>query len=275
MTTTIQENRVSLSDTDLADRLGFAETMAKAAGAAALDYFTRRDELVIETKRNPQDLVSEADKKVEELIRAEIANRFGADGVLGEEYGLTEGTSGLTWVIDPIDGTSAFLNGMPSWCVSVGAAIDGEPVLGVIVAPCFDECYSARRGGGATLNGKPIRVADQLNLRNGVVGLGSNDRVEPAAAARIVENLFEIGGTFIRNGSGALMLAYVAAGRLVGYAEPSMNAWDCMAGYCLVSEAGGTVLPFPRDGFHAPARVLAATGGSYAELEQISAIAQS
>ncbi|WP_295811809.1 inositol monophosphatase family protein [uncultured Nitratireductor sp.] len=272
MITTFQENSVSLSDTDLAARLAFAETMAKAAGATALDYFRRRDELVIETKRNPQDLVSEADKKVEESIRERIAASFADDGVLGEEYGMTPGTSGLTWVVDPIDGTSAFLNGMPNWCVSVGACIDGEPVLGVIVAPCFDECYSARRGGGATLNGVPVRVADSLDLRTGVVGLGSNDRVEPAAAARIVESLFKIGGTFVRNGSGALMLAYVAAGRLVGYAEPSMNAWDCMAGYCLVREAGGIVLPFPQNALFEPARVLASTAGSYAELERISAV---
>lgn len=262
-----------LSDTDLATRLSFAEAAAKAAGTQALDYFNRRDALVIETKSNPQDLVSEADRAVETLIRKHIAEAFPDDSVLGEEQGLTEGKSGLTWVIDPIDGTSPFLNGMPNWCVSIGACMDNEPVLGVIAAPCFDECYSARRNAGATLNGIPIRVADTLDLRTGVVGLGSNDKVSPAQAARIVQSLFEVGGSFIRNGSGALMLAYVAAGRLVGYAEPRMNAWDCMAGYCLVREAGGTVLPFPDEGLERPMRVLAANPRSYSELKHISTIA--
>lgn len=264
---------MTLSDTGLAERLAFAKTTAEMAGALAMEYFHQRDRLTVEAKRNPQDLVSEADRAVEKLIRERIAAAFADDGILGEEFGLELGVSGLTWVIDPIDGTSPFLNGMPNWCVSMGACIDGEPVLGVIAAPCFNECYSALRGGGATLNGVSIRVTSTLDLRTGVVGLGSNDRVTPAAAARIVESLFEIGGSFVRNGSGALMLAYVAAGRLVGYAEPSMNAWDCMAGYCLVTEAGGTVLPFPQNGLREPARVLAAAPASYAELERISAVA--
>ncbi|WP_263625674.1 inositol monophosphatase family protein [Stappia indica] len=260
------------AETGIADRFAFAKELAEAAGALALDFFQRRDALAVETKRHAQDLVSEADRSVETLIRERIAKAFPKDGILGEEFGLEPGSSGLTWVIDPIDGTSPFLNGMPNWCVSVGVSLSGEPVIGVIAAPCHRELYAAMRGGGATLNGTPIRVTDTLDLRSGVVGLGSNDRVPPSAVAGMIANILEIGGGFIRNGSGALMLAYVAAGRLVGYAEPSMNAWDCMAGHCLILEAGGKVLPFPGDALTIPARILAAAPDSFDELDRLSAV---
>jgi myo-inositol-1(or 4)-monophosphatase len=232
----------------IAARHTLAESIGQSAGALALDYFERRETLTIETKRDPQDVVSIADRDVETLIRERIAEAFPEDGILGEEYGLEAGRSGFTWVIDPIDGTSPFVNGMPSWCVSIAVLYEERPVVGVIVAPVMREVYSAAEGRGATLNGRRMSLDGSKTIRNGVTGIGANNYVSPATIAGIIERLLEQGGTFIRNGSGALMLAYVAAGRLVGYYEPYMHAWDCLAGYCLVREAGGDFLPFPTAG---------------------------
>jgi myo-inositol-1(or 4)-monophosphatase len=229
-------------------RFLLAKSMAVEAGKLALAYYKRRDTLVIEMKRDPQDVVSIADRDVENLIRKLVADAFPSDGFLGEEYGLQSGSSGFTWVVDPIDGTSPFVNGMPNWCVSIALLHDNQPVVGVISAPCHDELYAAAVGKGATLNEKVLSLDPARNIRNAVTGIGANNYVTPQVVAKMVEDLLTAGGNFIRNGSGALMLAYVAAGRLVGYYEPYMHAWDCLAGYCLVKEAGGWYHPFPTEG---------------------------
>ena len=208
----------------LEPRLALAETVGREAGAVALDYFNRRETLIVETKRDPQDVVSIADREVENLIRERIGEIYPDDGVLGEEYGLLAGRSGFTWVVDPIDGTSPFVHGMPNWCISIAVLHEGVPVVGVVAAPCHGELYTAALGLGAHLNGKVLSLDASRTIRNAVTGLGANNYVKPAFVAKMVENLLEAGGTFIRNGSGALMLAYVAAGRLVGYYEPYMHA---------------------------------------------------
>lgn len=253
-------------------RLALAETVAREAGVVALGYFNRRETLVIETKRDPQDVVSIADREVENLIRQRFNEAYPDDGVLGEEYGLETGTSGFTWVVDPIDGTSPFVNGMPNWCVSIGLLHEGIPIIGVISAPCHDELYAAALGMGARLNGKTLSLDPSRTIRNAVTGIGANNHVTPAFVGKMVESLLDAGGNFIRNGSGALMLAYVAAGRLVGYYEPYMHAWDCLAGYCLVQEAGGWYHPFPVDGgsLVKGAPVLAAAPGALDDLRRIA-----
>jgi myo-inositol-1(or 4)-monophosphatase len=255
-------------------RFALAQAIAKEAGAVALGYFNARETLVIETKRDLQDVVSIADREVENLIRARVAEVHAGDGFLGEEYGLVQGHSGYTWVVDPIDGTSPFVNGMPNWCVSIAVLHEGEPVIGVIGAPCHDELYAAASGKGATLNGRVLSLDPSRNIRNAVTGIGANNYVSPAFVASMVERLLEAGGNFIRNGSGALMLAYVAAGRLVGYYEPYMHAWDCLAGYCLVKEAGGFYLPFPVKGEDLTngAPVLAAAPGAVHDLTEIAGV---
>lgn len=225
-------------------RLALAERVAREAGAKALDYFNRRDSLVIETKRDAQDVVSIADREVELLIRERIAQEFPDDGFLGEEFGLQPGSSGYDWVVDPIDGTNPFVNGMPNWCVSIAVLHQGKPVIGVIMAPCQQECFVAAHGAGATLNGKPLHVDPARTLQNHITGLGANSYVAAERVGEIVAEITAVGGNFFRNGSGAMMLAWVAAGRLVGYYEPYMHAWDCLAGYCLVNEAGGWTHPF-------------------------------
>ena len=255
-------------------RFALAQAMAREAGAVALDYFHRRETLVIETKRDLQDVVSIADREVENLIRARVAEVHAGDGFLGEEYGLAEGHSGYTWVVDPIDGTSPFVNGMPNWCVSIAVLHNSEPVIGVICAPCHDELYAGASGKGATLNGKVLTLDPSRTIRNAVTGIGANNHVTPAFVGKMVEKLLEAGGNFIRNGSGALMLAYVAAGRLVGYYEPYMHAWDCLAGYCLVREAGGWHHPFPVEGDRLTkgSPVLAAAPGARDDLMKIAGL---
>lgn len=176
-------------------RLALAETIGREAGAMALDFFARRETLIIETKRDPQDLVSIADREVENLIRDRIAEAYPEDGVLGEEYGLVPGRSGFTWAVDPIDGTSPFVNGMPNWCVSIALVHAGIPVVGVIAAPCHGELYAAALGLGARLNGKALTLDGSRTIRNHVTGLGANNYVKPAFVGQMVESLLEAGGT--------------------------------------------------------------------------------
>ncbi|NTS31842.1 inositol monophosphatase [Phyllobacterium sp. BT25] len=264
----------SHTQAELEARFALAKTMAAEAGAKALAYFNARERLVIETKADPHDVVSIADREVEDLIRQKIAAAFPQDAILGEEHGLSAGASGFTWVVDPIDGTSPFVNGMPTWCVSIAVLAGEEIAIGVIHVPCNDELYAAAQGLGATLNGRPLKLGSDRTVRNAVTGIGANSHVAPAALAGIVERLLDAGGNFIRNGSGALMLAYVAAGRLVGYYEPYMHAWDCMAGYCLVKEAGGWHHPFPVQGeaLTKGSPVLAAAEGAVDDLRAIAGL---
>ena len=221
-----------------------AAEVIKEAGHLALDYFRNREQLQIETKSEPQDVVSIADRNVEELIRERLLSAFSGDGFLGEEQGLVKGSSDWTWVVDPIDGTSCFLTGMHAWCISIALMHGDEPVAGLIFDPNAGELFSARKNHGCSVDGKPAFCLDADSLKNGLMGLGTSHRVPPEPCSQFIQKLLEEGGMFIRNGSGALMLAYVAAGRLLGYYEPHINAWDCLAGIVLVKEAGGVVNDF-------------------------------
>lgn len=263
---------MTVYDTGLDQRFALAKSIAEEAGALALNYFNSRETLVIETKRDLHDVVSIADRNVETLIRERVAAAHGDDGFLGEEFGHNQGGSGYTWVVDPIDGTAPFVNGMPTWCVSIAVLYDGAVVIGVVHVPCAGELYAAADGKGASLNGKLLVLDASRNIQNALTGIGCNTHVSPDRVGEIVASLLAIGGNFIRNGSGALMLAYVAAGRLVGYYEPYMHAWDCLAGYCLLKEAGGSHLPFPTqgEGLQKGAPVLASNPTAFQELLAIS-----
>ncbi len=256
---------------DLEQRFALAKELAVEAGAMALDYFNKRDSLVIETKRDLQDVVSIADRNVETMLRERVAATFSGDGFLGEEHGYDDGVSGYTWVVDPIDGTAPFVNGMPSWCVSIAVVRNGQPVIGVIRVPCADETYASSEGRGASLNGVPLTLDPSRTIQNALTGIGCNNYVTPERVGRIICDVMARGGNFIRNGSGALMLAYVAAGRLVGYYEPHMRAWDCMAGFCLVKEAGGQFMPFSLEGekLFEGQPVLAGNTSCYHELMEV------
>lgn len=226
-------------------RLALAETLGQAAGQRALEYFNARDTLIVENKANPQDMVSQADEQVEVLLREGILAQFPDDAILGEEGGSTGGTSGFTWVLDPIDGTAPFLAGLPHWCVSISIVEGDTCVAGVIDHPMAAERFTARKGKGAWLNGKPMQVGADMQITNCNFATGISHRSSIAPFMAFLGDLLEAGGMFYRNGSGAVMLAQVAAGRLGGYYEPHMNPWDCLAGLLMVEEAGGRVLPFP------------------------------
>jgi myo-inositol-1(or 4)-monophosphatase len=247
-------------ETDPGLRLAAACAVAREAGALALRRFRGRDGLRIERK-GPQDLVSEADREVEALIRARLGALFPEDGVLGEEAGHAAGAAG-TWVVDPIDGTWCFLNGIASWCVSLAHVRDGRIEAGVVFDPCAGELFAARAGGGATLDGLPIRVAEAASLADGTLSIGFSHRSRPEEVAALFGPLLAAGGMYHRHGSGALGLAWVACGRLIGYLEPHMNSWDALAGLLLVAEAGGRVNDFLEgDGLHRGNRVVATAPG--------------
>ena len=226
---------------DLDDRMHFAIDLARRAGELGLRYFRDLENLTIESKGH-QDMVSNGDREVELFIRAAIAQAYPDDGIVGEEHAAVTGKTGHVWVIDPIDGTANFVRGIPAWCVVIAGARDGETVVGVIHEPSTDETFYGRLGGGAFLNGRPIRASGATALSEGSVGTGLSNRAATEHVAVLVGMIMAEGGVFYRNASGALMLAYAAAGRLLGYVEEHMNAWDCLAGMLLVEEAGGTVL---------------------------------
>ncbi|WP_298835812.1 inositol monophosphatase family protein [uncultured Roseobacter sp.] len=224
----------------MTDRKNTAVEIARKAGQLALEYFTDQDALVIDHKGH-QDFVSQADRNVELLTRELLAGAFPDDAIVGEEHAPATGTSGYTWVIDPIDGTTNFINGIPAWTVVIAGVQDGQTQIGVIHDPCNNETFVAVRDQGAFLNDAPLRLSDDRTMADGSVGIGYSNRVDDQGVVRLVTALVGQGAMFYRNASGALSLAYVAAGRLLGYSEEHMNAWDCLAGQLIVSEAGGCV----------------------------------
>ena len=254
----------------VATRLAAAQTIAREAGVLARRYFDAFDTLTIDAKGH-QDFVSEADRNVEILVREAIVRAFPDDAIVGEEDAPKPGTSGFTWVIDPIDGTTNFIHGIPQWTVVIAVVQNGICVAGVIHDPVHDEMHHARRGGGAFCNDRPIRVLSGRSLQNGSLGVGYSGRVEDAGIINLVRLVVEQGGIFYRNGSGALSLALVASGRLLGYVEEHMNAWDCLAGMLLVEEAGGRVeAPDPSTVLADGCRVICATPELYDEVLEIS-----
>jgi len=253
-------------------RCEFACNVARDAGTLALRYFSDLASLKVESK-GVQDMVSEADINTENLIRNAVAGQFPDDAFLGEESVAAfqiEKNKG-TWVVDPIDGTQPFVNGIRSWCISI-AFVEGHDIrLGVVFDPNTGELFAAQSGKGATLNGEEINCSQAESLSDGLVSVGFSNRVQPEDTLGPLERLMRSDGMYHRSGCGALSLAYVAAGRLIGYFEPHMNSWDFSAGALLVREAGGKTndcLPNEAallDG----GMVIAACANVYAHLEAI------
>ena len=225
---------------DLQKRFDTAQEICRLAGQEALRFFSNSAALKVDQK-GKQDWVSEADVAVETFVRDLLERAWPDDGIIGEEHDTKTGESGFKWVIDPIDGTTNFINGIPAWTVVLAGVANGQTKIGVTYDPSADELFAALRGQGATLNGHPMSAATGVGLTEGSVGVGYSNRVETMNILPVVEKLLQQGAMFHRNASGALSLAYVSAGRLLGYVEEHMNAWDCLAGQLLVEEAGGTV----------------------------------
>jgi len=254
------------------ERFEFACDTARQAGALALDYFKDFASLTVQSK-GVQDMASEADVNTEALIRKAIAARFPQDNFLGEEScdSFVPNPDAGTWIVDPIDGTQPFVNGIRSWCIAI-CYVEGSQIrLGVIFDPSADELFATQEGQGATLNGRSIRSSDAASLQEGMVSVGFSNRVKPEDTLGPLGRLINAQGMYHRNGSGALSLAYVAAGRLIGYFEPHMNSWDFTAGALMVREAGGTTNDCLPDeaSILKGGMVIAACAGVYDELEAV------
>jgi myo-inositol-1(or 4)-monophosphatase len=216
------------------DLLAVAVEAARAAGTILLDHYERGVREVA-TKSTPTDLVSEADLEAERAIREVLAARRPSDAILGEEGDELAGSTGLRWVVDPLDGTVNYLFGIPQWCVSV--ACEGQ--AGVIFDPLRDELFSVRAGEGAFMDGIELRGSRRDDLGTAMVstGFGYDARVR-AAQAEVVARLLPQVRDIRRLGSAALDLAWLAAGRYDAYYEYGLNAWDWAAGEMLCTAAG-------------------------------------
>ncbi|WP_420398440.1 inositol monophosphatase family protein [Marinovum algicola] len=238
-----------------------AGEIVREAGAVALAAFCDRGSLSVQTKGR-QDWVTNVDLEVEALIRDRLGRLFPGDAIVGEETAHDPASGNTAWVIDPIDGTTCFMLGVPQWCVVLTYTIDARPVVSAIYAPVTDELFHATAGGGAFLNGAPIRVADAKGIGAGLIAVGANEHGAPHKSATFIGNLVADGGMYIRVGACALALSYVASGRLLAAYEPKVSPWDDLAGMLLVREAGGRTNDFaPSLASETKRPVLASTPG--------------
>lgn len=204
-----------------------------------LEYRQRLDEIVIDRK-SKKDFVTEADVAVEAFLVGAIQKRYPTHGIWGEESGVHDGNE-YRWVIDPIDGTMSFCRGQAYYSISIAVEQKGQAILGAVYAPVLDELFEAKRGEGATLNGKAIRVSSESDLSECMMATGfaciRNNKVHNNIPYfnRLMPEIMGIR----RCGSAALDLCYVACGRVDGYWELNLNAYDVAAGLLVVQEAGG------------------------------------
>jgi myo-inositol-1(or 4)-monophosphatase len=254
---------------DIEDLLALAVDLACDASALLLDRFKGGREQALESKSTPTDLVSEADLASERLIRERLARLRPADGVLGEEGGGTEGASGLTWVVDPLDGTVNFLFGIPQWCVSVAVTDEHGSLAGAIYDPCRGELFVATRDGESLLNGAPIAASARTELSSAMVATGfAYDASVRAAQAEVFAHLVPRVRDIRRFGSAALDLAWTACGRYDAYFERTVKPWDIAAGTLICERAGLAVRELPeREGL--PLGVLAAVPALAGELFEL------
>jgi myo-inositol-1(or 4)-monophosphatase len=262
--------RMQTGGTVLQDELiELAVSLVRDAGALLLERFEGGRERALTSKSTPTDLVSEADLASERLIRERLAQVRPADGFLGEEGGGQEGTSGLTWIVDPLDGTVNFLFSIPQWCVSVAVADERGSLAGAIYDSCRDELFIATRDGVPLLNDSPIAPSERVDLASAMVATGlAYDASVRAAQAEVLTRVIPRVRDIRRFGSAALDLAWTAAGRYDAYFERTVKPWDIAAGTLVCERAGLTVLELPeREGL--PLGVLAAVpalAGSLLEL---------
>lgn len=248
---------------DRTELVRIAETLARHAGDAARDG--RRGSIVeADTKSSPTDMVTEFDKASERLIVDGLVTERPSDGIVGEEGATRPGTSGIVWHIDPIDGTSNFVFDLPMWAVSIGAVDSEGPLVGAVYIPVLGEMFTATRGGGATLNGRPIRASGATDLSTALIGTGfSYDRSRRTAHARLVAELIGQVRDIRRFGAAAVDLCLVACGRLDAFFEEGLSSWDLVAGQLIATEAGAIATDYV-GGTVTPAQVLVASPGIHA-----------
>lgn len=231
--------------TDLVDRrqlLSLATTVARTAGRTAQRYRSDATVSVMATKSSPTDVVTAADTAVEAQIRSDVAEARPHDAVVGEEGDDETGTSGVRWVVDPIDGTVNYLYGLDRYAVSIAVEDSDGALVAVVHAPASDETWTAIRGEGARLDGRPISPTGCSSLDSALVGTGFGYRAERRRRqAQVVSEVLPRVRDIRRAGAASLDLCDVACGRLDAYYEQGLQPWDLAAGRLVVTEAGGVV----------------------------------
>lgn len=245
-----------------------AEKAADRAGAVLLEHFGA---VKMEFK-GEIDIVTEADRKAEEAILELVREAYPDHGIVAEESGETRSDHAVRWIVDPLDGTTNYAHGLPIFAVSIAVEVNGVIEAGVVYNPAYGEKYVARRGQGAALNGKPLRVSETPVLNRSLLVTGF-----PYNVRETDENNLDHFSHFAtrvqgvrRLGSAAVDLAYVARGSLDGYWETSLNPWDIAAGWLLVEEAGGRVTDLRgRELTFAAQQILATNGRIHEEMLQV------
>ena len=233
--------------------------IAREAGALVMQHFARR--VTIEYK-GEVDLVTVADRTSEALITEKLRKRWPEHDVLGEEGTRSELGSDYKWYVDPLDGTTNFAHGFPVFCISIGLEYQRELVAGVLFDPTRNELFSAAKGNGAHLNGRPIHVSKTTRLAESLLGTGfPSHKRHKNPNIHFYHQLTLRSHGVRRAGSAALDLASVAAGRLDGFWEFNLNPWDTAAGVLLVLEAGGKITDFAGGPLDISSRELLATNG--------------
>ena len=227
-----------------------------------------KGDLVIASKSNEMDLVTQVDKDNEATIRRIVLEKHPDHEFLGEELGMkvAEKSSDkptVRWIIDPVDGTVNFAHGLPIWCVSIGVEVNGVVECGAIYNPSLGELFTALKGKGAWLNGKPIHVSKQVNPRQAlfVTGFPYNVDENPDRVIEQFVSFLSRGFLVRRLGSAALDLAYVACGRYDGFWEAGLSPWDSSAGQLMVREAGGRVTHYDGSDYDIYRKSVIATNG--------------
>lgn len=245
-----------------------ADGIARQAGALLRKFYEKG---VATEYKGDVDLVTEADRASEQLIREKLKEAFPTHGIYGEEGTRDQLESEYRWYVDPLDGTTNFAHGFPAFCVVLGlehrpaglaADADGEMVAGVIYDPLRNEMFSAERGKGAFLNGRAIHVSKVKSLQESLTATGFPSQKRHASPnVHFYQEITLRSHGVRRAGSAALDLAYVACGRLDGFWEFNLNPWDTSAGVLMVTEAGGTVTHFDGGKFTLDSREVLATNG--------------
>ena len=245
---------------DAAELLEIAIDAAHAAGAMLLQRF-RVPARGVERKSSQTDMVSDADRDAEVLIRERLRARRQYDAIVGEEGGEETGESGLRWVIDPLDGTTNFLFGIPQWGVSIACEDPEGGLVGVVHAPCNEETFTATRGGGAFLETMPLAVTAKTDLSDALVATGFSYLPEERdAAAGALQRVLPRVRDIRRAGAASLDIAWTAAGRFDAYYEVPTHHWDWAAGVIIAREAGAMVSELEPLGPSGPGLVIAGPG---------------
>lgn len=236
-----------------------AKAAATRAGRVLREGFGSRHSI---TYKGEVDLVTEVDERAEQVIKGLLLGAFPAYGMLAEEGGRLSGEEDARWIVDPLDGTTNYAHGLQIFAVSIALERAGEVVLGVVHDPMREEIFTAERGAGATLNGEPIGTSDTDEPIRALIATGfPHNRAEMPEALELFGRFTALTRGMRRLGSTALDLCYVASGRLDGYYERGIWAWDIAAGSLILEEAGGKVTDYRGGALDLEGREIVASNG--------------